>query len=318
MCKSNIISNKKKILSAGASNLDTLAQLPTACNNSNLKKRARSKWYGNKVIAPLLFIDSPLHKQYQRAYYCNSTLLQRGQTITGKYCNSRICHICNRIRTAKFLNGYGEPLKKLGNLEFITLTVPNCKGDDLSRTITSMTKSFTNILRVIRERRKIKISGIKKVEVTYNEVENTFHPHLHIICDKGVGGCIVVEWLNRYTKATVKAQKVQTADAKSFNELFKYSTKILQKVGKGIDIYIPAIDIIMRALDRRRTFQTFGKIKKVSEDVQELQSITDTTIENIEIQEWNYDDLRHDWYTLDGVKALTGYIPPDIQFTIFV
>jgi hypothetical protein len=323
MCKTIKNNNLAKNCGAGAGNLDTLAQLPTnhppADTIGNLKKRARSKWYGNKVIAPLLYIETPLHKQYQRAYYCNQTLLQRGNTITGKYCNSRICHICNRIRTAKFMNGYGPELKKLGTLQFVTLTMPNVSAEKLRAEVTRMSRNFTNIARVIRERHKINFSGIRKIEITYNEKENTYHPHLHVIVNKGQGGTIITEWLKRYADANIKAQDCKTADKNSYNELFKYSSKILAKAGRGFNIYVPAIDIIMQAMDRKRTIQTFGKIKKISEDVEELQAVE---VEGLEptttAREWVYNDVLSDWQTLDRLNNLTGYKPPEIDFTIFM
>ncbi len=63
-----------------SASLDTLAQLPTA--DKTLYKKARAKYYTNAIVAPLLYLDSPLHKQYQRAYYCNHTIIQDGNKFT--------------------------------------------------------------------------------------------------------------------------------------------------------------------------------------------------------------------------------------------
>lgn len=311
-----------------AGNLDTLAQLPTGQKKAaeplpfeSLAKRAKSKWYTNQVVVPLLTLDSKLHKQYQRAFYCNDTLLQNGNTVTGKYCNSRVCHICNRIRTAKFLNGYGEPLKALGSLQFVTLTVPNCPAEALLQTISLMTSNATNIMRVLREKRKIKCSGIRKIEVTYNHEEDTFHPHFHIIVDKGVGDMIVQDWLNRYPLATYKAQDCRPADVDSFNELFKYSTKIVQGEDGKAALYPIALDIIMQALDRRRTFQTFGTIKKVSEDVEDIDAVEIPGIEP-ERAEWLWSKDVGNWVNVDEWGEYRELIPdykrPNFGITIYV
>ena len=305
--------------------LDKLAQVPTDHTNSggvvprNLLKRARSKYYTNRIVGHLLYQNSPIHKQYQRAYYCNSHIVQNGKTFTSKYCNSRACHICNRIRTAKFINGYKQPLLDLGALEFTTLTIPNVKHQVLRDTVTRMCKDFTNIIRVLRERRGIKVSGIRKIEITYNSNTDTYHPHIHIITDQSTGETIIKEWLARYLNATRAAQDTRKCDENSFNELFKYSTKIAAKAssGKGFDVHIPALDRILIALDKKRTFQSFGTIKKVSEDVKEL--VSEEAQEAVEqYAEWEYSDITNDWHNIyNRDQRLTWYKPPDLELIIY-
>ena len=309
-----------------SASLDKLAQLPTATQSGgvgsrNLSKRARSKYYTNKIVGHLLYLDSPMHKQYQRAYYCNSNIVQNGKTLTAKYCNSRACHICNRIRTAKFINGYKQPLQDLGELEFTTLTVPNVTKDKLRDTITKMCKNLSNIVRVLREKRNIKLSGIRKIECTYNANTDTYHPHLHIITDCATGAIIIDEWLCRYTNASRRAQDTRKCDENSFLELFKYTTKIATKTikGQGWDVHIPALDVIMCALDKKRTFQPFGKIKKVSEEVDELQSVVVEELNPNHYAEWEYNELTSDWHNIYIPCArLTRYKPPDLQLNIYV
>jgi len=305
--------------------LDKLAQVPTATTNSggvgtrNLLKRARSKYYTNRIVGHLLYRNSPIHKQYQRAYYCNTHIVQNGKTFTSKYCNSRACHICNRIRTAKFINGYKQPLLDLGALEFTTLTIPNVRHQVLRDTVTRMCKDFTNIIRVLRERRGIKVSGIRKIEITYNSTTDTYHPHLHVITDQSTGETIIAEWLARYPDATRSAQDTRKCDENSFNELFKYTTKIAAKAksGKGFDVHIPALDMILIALDKKRTFQSFGTIKKVSEDIEELQAVVVEEAQHA-YTEWAYNETTNDWHNIYIPCArLTRYKPPELELIIY-
>jgi plasmid rolling circle replication initiator protein Rep len=174
--------------------LDTLGQLPTFLNK-NLLKRARSKWYTERITAGLLYENSPLHKYYQRAYYCNHVLEQKGQEIKAHYCDTRICHICNRIRTAKMMNGYMDQLHNR-ELQFVTLTLPNVNAANLRYTCSLLTQEMAKIIRVFGEKKKVKINGIRKLEVTYNNIEDTFHPHLHLVVDKA-GDELVNAWLKR-------------------------------------------------------------------------------------------------------------------------
>ena len=296
--------------------LDTLAQLPTK-GVKTLQKKARSKWYTYASIQPLLKIeDSPLHKQYKNALNCCNVLEQRDNKITAKHCNSRACHICNRIRTAKFMNGYITPLQELGELEFVTLTIPNVSDHILERMVRIMTKRIGDIIRVLNERRKMGVSGIRKIEITYNEKTDTYHPHLHLLVTKGAGKEIVKEWLIRWPQAKRIAQDCRNADKNSLNELFKYTTKVFKKNDtKTIQINAKALDIILRALHKKRTFQTFGKISKikVSEEVEQIESqeFTDLPLtRDFDYWVWN----NNDWFSHKDGIPLTNYKPPNIQF----
>jgi hypothetical protein len=316
-----------KTKASGARQLDKLVHLPTPflgvvadCTKlpaDPLDKRARSKYYNQHIIGPMLGLDSPLHKGYLRAYYCNSKLIQKGKKIIGEYCNSRICNICNRIRTAKFINGYMAPLEALGQTEFVTLTIPNVPGEALRSTIKLMLRNLSNIVRVLRERRNIQLNGLRKIEVTYNKTKNTFHPHIHMIVDSAAGEIIIKEWLHRYPKAKRKGQDCKTANQGSYLELFKYATKIIeyQKNKDHLQIIPYAIDVIMCALHQVRTFQTFGKIERVSEEVEELQAAEYDIIEE-DFTEWIYDERQNDWVDLVTGDLLTNYQPPPMQITV--
>jgi hypothetical protein len=301
-----------------SASLDTLAQVPTT--DRTLYKKARAKHYTKRIVAPLLYLDSPLHSQYQRAFYCNDTIIQDGNKFTSKYCNSRACHICNRIRTAKCMKGYTSQLSGLGSLSFTTLTIRNVNKEQLRDTVKQMSKALTNILRVLRERRKIDISGIKKVEITYNSVTDTYHPHIHILHNKDCGKMIIEEWLKRYSnEADIKAQDTRKANQDSLNELFKYSTKVAYKSkgDKAYKVFIPALDAILCALDGMRTFQPFGSIRKQSEEVKELQ-VQEIEGTEKEYTEWQYNEDIHDWQDIyNRDKRLTDYKPPKIDIEIY-
>lgn len=297
--------------------LDKLAQLPTnplKTGLDNLSKRARSKWYTQAITGALLYTDSPLRLYYQNAFYCNHILTQYGQEITGKYCNTRVCHICNRIRTAKMINGYVGQLMALDGLEFVTLTVPNCSKEQLRSTVDSMIKAASNIVRVLRERRHIDVSGIRKVEITYNETRDDYHPHLHFLVSGRVGKLIVDQWLKRFTDAKPIGQDIQDADKGSLNELFKYTTKIVTKKKGAITVYIKPLDVIMQSLVGRRIVQPFGKMKLVDEEIKELEAMTYDSIPEYDFMTWEWDSTS-DWRNQDG-EGLTGYTPPKIDIQV--
>ena len=305
--------------------LDTSAQLtngtPKQANLKDFKKvflkRSRSKWYTQKIAGKLIFLDSPLKKQYQRAYYCSQDLTQQNNTIYSKYCNSRICNVCNRIRTAKLFNGYIVQIGELKNLKFGTLTAPNVTGDQLRFEITRYIKDFRFIINkrlahMFGRKGGVKWNGIRKIEVTYNAKNNTYHPHIHFL-GSDYSDLIIKEWLSLRPDATRAAQDIREANENSLNELFKYTTKILIKAEKQntINIHLSAIDNIMIALTNKRTFQPYGIIKKVSEDVDELSKKSYLNLPEYNLMGWKW--YKFDWVNEHG-EMFSGYNAPDIEF----
>ena len=118
--------------------LDTLAQLPIKTKKTSLtplQKRARSKYFTQNIVTPLIKYaqfevqDLQLQKYFSNAWYCCSNLKQVGKNLVEThYCNTRVCNQCNRIRTAKLMNGY---ITQLSNKKqyFVTLTIPNVSAD---------------------------------------------------------------------------------------------------------------------------------------------------------------------------------------------
>lgn len=297
----------------GAS-LDTLAQLPPN-TLKGLQKRARSKWYTVAIVSRLKYLEkTKIRTYYSHAWNCNNKLYQDGQKLTSKYCNTRVCHICVRIRTAKLMNGYVDQILELGDIEFVTLTVPNCTSDDLDTVVDNIIKQIVLIIRNLREKKGIKVSGIRKIEITYNALTGLFHPHVHILVDKNCGYLIVDEWLKRMPTSNRIAQDVRSADHNSLSEMFKYTTKIIVSKKGQMNVYIKPLNRILECLYKKRCFQPFGILKMVSEDVDELDGkvYIDLPSNGGGITEWEWKDC--DW--VNGRSTLSGYVPPELDINI--
>jgi len=106
-------------------------------------------------------------------------------------------------------------------------------------------------------------------------------------------------------------QDVRKADKGSLAEMFKYTTKIIGRKKGSMDVYIRPLDIILRALYRRRCFQAFGIVKMVSEDVEALQGVVYDELEDTNGGIIEFVWMECDWVC--GKKTLTGYIPPEIE-----
>jgi len=209
------------------------------------------------------------------------------------------------------INGYLPEFKKMADPRFVTLTVVNVPASELSSTIDKMIREFKLIKNVFYTRRGFNINGIRKIEVTYNEKTNEYHPHFHIILDgKEVGEALIEEWLNRFPSADLRGQKNDKADTDSLSELCKYSTKLFEKQtvkenGKTIvQVNVKALDVIYQALRNRRIMQSMGWVKKVSEDVEEIDSQNyEDIIEGVDV--WTWEQEVSDWISSAG-EMLTG------------
>ena len=63
---------------------------------------------------------------------------------------------------------------------FVTLTAPNVKAEDLPAEIDLYNKAFQRLVKR-KEIAPIFTGYIRKLEITYNADQQTYHPHFHIL-----------------------------------------------------------------------------------------------------------------------------------------
>nr|WP_253199173.1 protein rep [Clostridium gasigenes] len=173
------------------------------------EKQQKSKNYGSYYYfwsQDMTLLNSEkerLNRKSERIYNClnlwewdkytnNKVLdLQR----VNRCMNNRFCPNCKKMDVTKSIIHFSpifENLIKEGYKPYlITLTVPNCKGEDLSSTIDKMNKSFRKFnhlysLSLLDKKsygnRSIEFNGCLKVlEITYNNQTKMYHPHFHIL-----------------------------------------------------------------------------------------------------------------------------------------
>lgn len=319
---------------SGAS-LDTLAQLMTngdtpltfdSCtcvsDKTNLLKRARRKYFTNHILWKLIDAaktnkNSTLSKSYWNTYHCSRTLiLSDNDTITGKYCNTRWCMVCNAIRTAKHINQYTPVVKQWDEPYFVTLTLETVDSIDLQERIVTMQKVFRRItnLHAQRKRRKtldFDLKGIRKLECTHNYRSNKYHPHFHVICNcKSSAEFLVSNWIRCFSKEGIKVnskgQDYRPANSKSLVELFKYMTKVVTKKGGNKRLIdAESLDIIFNAMKGKRTIQPFGFVLGAS-----TSNMTTSPTVGFVMAILTWSDEFADWLDKDGYM-LTNYVPSD-------
>ena len=174
-----------------------------------------------------------------------------------------------------------------------------------------MVSQSTNIIRGLKKRFK-SFDGIRKIECTYNAIRNDYHPHLHFLVDGlNISNELVNDWLKRFNDADHKAQDVRPAT--SLKDLFKYQTKIVTKTAveneNDFYIYLRPLDTIFCAMKNMRTFQSFGNIKKITDDLNDLKSEIIDGAESYDFILWRWND--YDWLDMASGKALSNYKPSD-------
>jgi plasmid rolling circle replication initiator protein Rep len=100
-------------------------------------------------------------------------------------CKDRFCPFCNTRRQKKYSKLIYKNLVQLQKTQklrfiFLTLTIKNCKLEDLKSTIVQMKKAFNNMTKLKRWQDSI-LGFLNVLEFTYNQKENTYHPHFHIL-----------------------------------------------------------------------------------------------------------------------------------------
>lgn len=105
--------------------------------------------------------------------------------IAGNSCKNRFCPICSYSRACKnalHIKLMLDYLQQEYEYEFLflTLTVPNCSGEELRETIKYMNSAFKLMFKYKRIS-SICNGYIKKLELTYNEIRDDYHPHFHVL-----------------------------------------------------------------------------------------------------------------------------------------
>ncbi len=247
--------------------LDTLEVTSDLFKTKSHESLYRSTLQKHNTLTKLVqIIDvAPIErkKKYWKTYHCKNVLLQDGNNLIGSLCRKRWCQTCNRIKTAEMTNSYKQPLLDFGDLYLVTLTRPNVKGRQLKSECKKLIKGFQHIKDNLRKNYKLRLNGMRKLEVTYNVITDEYHPHFHFILQgKHEAEMLQMLWLKQFNTANIKAQditRINTGNEASFIEVFKYASKDIVKDSTTAT----AQDIIYKSIEGLRIYQPFGKLKKV-------------------------------------------------------
>lgn len=160
------------------------------------KKGKDRNWRGRKILSLKLadIFEELSYKKtlIERLASCGDTLrfIRREdgslKLYQAYFCKNKLCPMCNWRRSMKYSYQTSRIVDEAiqeqpkGRFLFLTLTVKNVPGVELNDTISSLTKSFDRLFKRAKVQKNL-IGYLRSVEVTYNEKENTYHPHIHVL-----------------------------------------------------------------------------------------------------------------------------------------
>ena len=241
----NIISEKKLTVKEKKDTEETLVE---KFPQGFLKKDTIAEFKKRKLMTSALiprytdigqyYNDDRFLNWAYRVENCGSYLEFYNWQITGykvktaNFCKDRLCPTCNWRRSLRMFAKLSkiiqsETYQKSGykNL-FLTLTVQNCSIDELHIAIKNIFYSFDKFLK--NKAIRVVVKGyFRALEITYNPVSQTFHPHLHVILAVPKNYFSTYYYLSQ-AKFTYYWQKSLGADYTPIVDIRKFSD------GKGI------------------------------------------------------------------------------------
>lgn len=207
-------------------------------------------------------------------YYCGTLLgfNSERELVSANFCRERFCPMCQRrkaLRTYANISKLNEALKGEYDFLHLVLTVRNVHSKELTEATNTLYKSSSKMFKNPRLKQGIK-GVLRCLEVSYNNENNTFHPHLHCLCAVRKSyftsryylkqselrnmwaDCLAVNYLPEVS--------VKKCDEGAIAEVAKYCVKPLT-LDLPAEIRAKVLDALNMALKHRRLLQSYGIVK---------------------------------------------------------
>lgn len=264
------------------------------------------------------------YKKYELLYKCSDILIYKLYSDNSKklykanFCRQRLCNMCNWRKSLKLFSQVSQIMDKIDTFNknyhyvFLTLTIKNCPGEELSKHIDILIKGYDLFFK--RRPLSFILGSFRSLEVTYNKLTNTFHPHLHCILvmpsDYYSRYYVSQKKFSEYWKECIKSEyipivhveKIKNNIKKSVCEATKYAVKDSDIIFENKNIQDYVIDILTKCLSGRRLTSYRGIFFEVKK------SLKLEDVEKSDLIVTNDDDIRNDLdYVLSVYKWHYGY-----------
>jgi plasmid rolling circle replication initiator protein Rep len=252
-------------------------------------------WRGKKAKTMRLskaFNTLGENKKAARVWFCGSELgflprVEGGMSLKeANFCRERLCTMCNWRRSIKTFYQLSQIMdvaqEENPNAEaiFLTLTRKNCSGAELPAALDGLFAAWQRLSNFRRFRENV-LGYFRALEVTYNQSENTYHPHFHVILlvDKSYfftpkKYLHTADWVHIWRTA-LKAdydpicdiRAVKTHKEKKYKavaEVAKYAVKDADYLFRDEELTTRVVGELGAALKGRRLFAFGGIIKQIA------------------------------------------------------
>ena len=201
------------------------------------------------------------------------------------FCKNKLCPMCNWRRSMKYSYQTSrivdEAIKQepKGRFLFLTLTVKNVPGNELSNTLSSLTASFDRLFRRAKVKKNL-IGYLRSVEVTHNESTNEYHPHIHVLLMvrpnyfNGKSNYITQDEWGKMWSQSLKVDYIPMVDMRAVKEkgkglkgaileTAKYPTKPIKMELENKQV----VDDLYNGLYRKRQFGYGGIFKTIKKQL---------------------------------------------------
>lgn len=255
-----------------------------------------------------------LIKQVSEAIECKNVYLQQGFEYFTHTCKRKTCLSCQNKRTAELIDSYLNQLdfdKK--DIYFGTATKSATTKSLLQKNVNDTINAFSVIVRNIKKTYGLEVQAIRTLECTHNIVKDTYHLHVHYLI-KGQKQAELFQklWFDHWNKKSgytidKKAQHLTVANKNSGLELFKYCTKIEDKVS------FEALSNILFVLQNRRLVQAYGMKKEIAVNDVSEKTVNVSNGYKIEVYKYDIEDFNYN----SATNKMTNFIPNKFDLKIF-
>lgn len=223
--------------------------------------------------------------------FCTNLKTGEKTLFSADFCRDRLCPMCQWRKSLKIFYQLSRVMDKVEeeNIDlvplFLTLTMKNCVGEDLSEGLDRLFNGWRQMIRYWKIKRNLK-GWFRTLEITYNREKKTFHPHIHVMIfvskdyfDKNNRDYMkTVDWVQSWRKALkvdydplcdIRKIKMGKKRHKAISEVAKYTLKDNDFVSDDNDLMDEIVGNLSKAMRGRRLVAFGGILKKIAKDIGE-------------------------------------------------
>jgi plasmid rolling circle replication initiator protein Rep len=214
-----------------------------------------------------------------------------------RFCRVRLCPVCQWRRSLKTFAQMSQVLDVATSdgyqFIFLTLTMKNCSGSDLSNELTHLLLSFNRLMKYKDVQKAVK-GFYRGCEVTHNVNTDEYHPHIHAILAvrSGYFGGTMYLSQARWTELWQRALQVEytpiidvrkcKGGSKAIAEACKYAVKPSEILNfDDWEMTVDTLRTLDSALEKRRFVGLGGCIKEIHKRLH-LDDIEDGDLVHVE------------------------------------